>query len=1110
MSGDYSRKRFDPTKHYSGVLQQQGRVALDADGNEDVAIQDRRWRTETLDVVGRCGVPTETPDGFKIENSGGGLTIGPGRIYVDGFLAENHGQSPLRFNRRLEENYGSNATDFDEQPYLLMPSSDLIEARTLAYIDVWKREVDALKAPDLVEPAVDVDTTTRSQTVWQVKLLSDIGDDVDCDTPLETIPGWPEANLSSAARLTTSTVAADLEEDPCLIPPSGGYRGLENQLYRVEVHDVQGAAVRIKWSRENAHIASKVTEIFPGRTEIRLDRLGRDDLLRFKTGNWVEITSDARELSGMPGEMRQVTVNDTTTTLSFSTALPADLDLPALETDPDHHLRVIRWDQSGIVRRSDGTELINLDLSTDGLIPLVPADNTILLENGIQITLDLLGGGTAHTGDYWCSAARTADASIEILIQSPPLGIHHHFCALAIIETDGEIEDCRPLFLPLTELEPGCCSFVVLPGENIQNAIDALPPEGGCICLKTGDHEIRSPLRIEGSNIMLQGESPGARVFRENGTTTLTIRHPLNLDIENVHLDTLHFESTFSERGTSSPLLDLSRCNQTTISHCRLTADAGSNVVGVRIGVCEDVVIQHCSMSAVSVGLWVLSDSTALSILDNDFSGPIDDNQDEGVVGIFLEDAFGASRMERNRISGFNIGIALNRNLFDDDALPSSNASGSLIIGNRVIRRNDDDLRIGDKLFGIDVAAWHCVVRDNHLNYNANWHGGIRSSGPHPCIEGNRLDSGARSQSSNIAIGIQHGLADEDAFPIEGGLLRKNHITGPQHGIIISNLDGTQIQDNQIESEIPFSTMGIMLSDANGVSISGNRITNTQFAIAANAGKGNTIEENILNINGAAMTFFNQTALSITGNRIEDASAWGILGIGFLDKTAVKDNRLLSCGYEQSLAVGIGISLHIGELEIEANEILNTGVSIDGTVFSNQAFGLLADLVLECRVQGNLMTYSTNSLDANNEHRALWLRGFLEYAVSTSDRMLVFGFAAQILDNKFIGPGRTTLVEIQERTVLERTIFNRFERVFFNNNYCSHFNIIVRESNIIPATVTLRGRSAIVQGNHFKSVGPISSVNFNTIDGVYMGNIASGGPINFNGLPTPISGYNRP
>src|SRR5438045_9125389 len=102
MSGDYSRKTFSPLRDFNGVLMQQGRVQLDADWNELVGIISRRLRAETTDIIGRGTVPKETPDGFKIEISGGVLTIGRGRVYVDGFLAENHGKPPLEFDALLE------------------------------------------------------------------------------------------------------------------------------------------------------------------------------------------------------------------------------------------------------------------------------------------------------------------------------------------------------------------------------------------------------------------------------------------------------------------------------------------------------------------------------------------------------------------------------------------------------------------------------------------------------------------------------------------------------------------------------------------------------------------------------------------------------------------------------------------------------------------------------------------------------------------------------------------------------------------------------------------------------------------------------------------------
>jgi hypothetical protein len=89
MAGDFSRSTFTPQKHYSGVLMQQGRVQLDADWNEQLAIQHHRTETEATDVIGTCGVP-KTNDGFKVGMTphGTDLMIAPGRIYVDGLLCE--------------------------------------------------------------------------------------------------------------------------------------------------------------------------------------------------------------------------------------------------------------------------------------------------------------------------------------------------------------------------------------------------------------------------------------------------------------------------------------------------------------------------------------------------------------------------------------------------------------------------------------------------------------------------------------------------------------------------------------------------------------------------------------------------------------------------------------------------------------------------------------------------------------------------------------------------------------------------------------------------------------------------------------------------------------
>ena len=302
MSGDYSRVRFDAKNDFSGVLMQQGRVQLDADWNEWVALLDRRLRAETTDIIGRGTVPRETPDGFRIQIAAGALTIGRGRIYVDGLLAENHGKAPLEFDAVLAEQRGTLALPYIEQPYF--PNVNVVAPAPasggphLIYLDVWQREVTSLQNGDLIEKAVGVDTTTRMQTVWQVKILANVGADTSCGSPLEA---WNALIAPSAGRLSSAAVGVPTNTDPCLIPPSGGYRGLDNRLYRVEIHDggASGTAT-FKWSRDNASVATNVTAI-TALDKLTVASVGRDSVMHFKIGDWIEVTDDWLEFARQPG-----------------------------------------------------------------------------------------------------------------------------------------------------------------------------------------------------------------------------------------------------------------------------------------------------------------------------------------------------------------------------------------------------------------------------------------------------------------------------------------------------------------------------------------------------------------------------------------------------------------------------------------------------------------------------------------------------------------------------------------------------------------------------------------------------------------------------------------
>lgn len=549
MTLDCSRFTFNSWHDYLGVVMQQGRVQLDADWNELVSQMVRRIQAGTLDTFGQTVVPRVTPDGFRIAAGAGTLTIGVGRMYVDGILAENHGAGALQWDPLLAEQVGGAAVDYMQQPYYPSPPALPAGGPCLVYLDVWQRELTCLQDPDLVEKAVGVDATARLQTVWQVKVHPTPVGNAQCATPDQDIPGWPDVKLASGARLTTAYGNVAGAPNPCLVPPSGGYKGLENQLYRVEIHDGGTAGTAsFKWSRDNATVQSLVTQINAARDRLVVDSVGRDELLRFSDGDWVEITDDVRELRGDPGIVRRIKlgngVNDDTRTIVLADALPAG-QFPADaqdRTEPARHTRIRRWDQTGKILRADGTVFHDLEAAgANGLIPVPPAGASVFLEDGILVSFDLDGSaGRFHVGDHWSFAARSADATFEILNRAPPRGIHHHYARLALVTFPDAETDCRVLWPPATAAagECGCDACVTADAHNqgsatIQHAIDKLRLTGGVICLGAGVYRLRDPLRIEGATALrIRGKGTRTLLLGEGSGELITIQASENIVLE--------------------------------------------------------------------------------------------------------------------------------------------------------------------------------------------------------------------------------------------------------------------------------------------------------------------------------------------------------------------------------------------------------------------------------------------------------------------------------------------------------------------------------------------------------------------------------------------------
>jgi len=88
MKADLTRNTFDPLKHFTRVLMQQGRVQLDSDWNEQAAILLRYLRTMGADVIGPAGGPDSLAFSVAPLPVASDFGIGLGHYYVAGILCE--------------------------------------------------------------------------------------------------------------------------------------------------------------------------------------------------------------------------------------------------------------------------------------------------------------------------------------------------------------------------------------------------------------------------------------------------------------------------------------------------------------------------------------------------------------------------------------------------------------------------------------------------------------------------------------------------------------------------------------------------------------------------------------------------------------------------------------------------------------------------------------------------------------------------------------------------------------------------------------------------------------------------------------------------------------
>ena len=471
MKGDFTRDTYDVAKHFSRVLMQQGRVQLDADWNEQTAILLHYLRTLAADIIGSHAGPVDAmgfelilqdtnaearidaiePDPvraavLKQKVKDGDMVIGPGRYYAHGVLVEN--DRAMLFTEQA-------GYPFSEQTKL----ENLKNQELLAYLDVWERHITYVEDDHIREVALGgPDTCTRAQVVWQVRVLrrTDVAGQFGC-TSLEGLLARTLPQLRARARLDKPPI------ELCVISPESRYRGAENQLYRVEVHQggvaTTGAtSATFKWSRENGSVVFPIVSLTG--TTVVVENLGRDACLSLKPGDWVEVCDDDIAMSEQAGPLAQVDTIDRDT-LTITLKLPNGVtSLPAYSaTDaPSKYPLLRRWDHAGDRAVLGGALAISEAANAD--------QNWIDLEDGVQISF-AIGEAKASeykAGDYWLIPARVATGDVEwpheldsngvpkldssqnpIPALQPPRGPVHYYAPLFLTggEGRGQAKDCR-------------------------------------------------------------------------------------------------------------------------------------------------------------------------------------------------------------------------------------------------------------------------------------------------------------------------------------------------------------------------------------------------------------------------------------------------------------------------------------------------------------------------------------------------------------------------------------------------------------------------------------------------------------------------------------------
>lgn len=584
MKGDFSKRYSVRDKNFRGVLHQQGRVLLDADWNDQTAIDNEWQATAAQDAFGPgiAAVPADMSGGFEVigVNVSDGkvtVTLSPGRVWADGLLLTLGEETALKatYLYRPDEDTGTLEPEEGE--------------RDAVVLEVWQESFSGFQMSDafpdsILEPALGgPDTTERILTSMALRLFRLSGGEA-----CETIRRKLVDEFQDRGTLSVTLSENYPPEGVCPVIEKGGYTGLEHSLFRIEIARVNDLGVAMfKWSRFNGGLVGRGDVTVEGGTTTITITANRQVIERSKTG---EFYLEVVEWSDMLGRWE--------TTYGASVTREGDtLTVTDIKYDQDS------WSPSGNVffRLWDGIASVSEYVTASG-------DTDRELIDGIHLDFNPPGSDVYTAGDYWTFAVRAGgiENGTELLIDAPPEGIQCHRVALAEIvwPFNGNVDvDCRECFPALTGIRAddvgfdnhvcqmpdvntvqdaldvlcrrleGICTFAPKPGQGWENILNGLGENQDVhICFSTGQYPLDESYSFNNlGHVKISGSGAGTQLIASNSEAVFMFNN-----CESVTIQNLAAISGAGNREALNGTLTFHDCHNVTVENLSLKCSAGS------------------------------------------------------------------------------------------------------------------------------------------------------------------------------------------------------------------------------------------------------------------------------------------------------------------------------------------------------------------------------------------------------------------------------------------------------------------------------------------------------------------------------------------------------